>query len=159
MAPLSKIGFLSVIITIISILSSCNKENDVIPDVYVNFNLDLSDPQFVDLNGFGGTVTVNAKTNNWGVNAAGYNGNGIIVHAGADEFFAYDRTCPHDYSIDGSSEKVNIDPSFSIYAICPKCGTKYALSAGGTPASGIGRYPLKNYKTSVNGRYVTVWNN
>ena len=159
MAPLSKIGFLSVIITIISILSSCNKENDVIPDVYVNFNIDLSDPQFIDLNGFTGTVTVDAKTNNWGVNAAGYNGNGIIVHAGVDEFFAYDRTCPHEYSIDGSSVKVNIDPSFSIYAICPECDTKYALSAGGTPASGVGRYPLKNYKTSVNGRYVTVWNN
>jgi len=158
-APLSKIGFLSVIITIISILSSCNKENDVIPDVYVNFNIDLSDPQFIDLNGFTGTVTVDAKTNNWGVNAAGYNGNGIIVHAGVDEFFAYDRTCPHEYSIDGSSVKVNIDPSFSIYAICPECDTKYALSAGGTPASGVGRYPLKNYKTSVNGRYVTVWNN
>ena len=57
------------------------------------------------------------------------------------------------------SIKVNIDPTFSIYAICPKCGTKYALSAGGTPASGIGRYPLKNYRTSFDGRYVSVWNN
>lgn len=159
MASKSKISFFSIIIAISGILSSCNKENDVIPDVYVNFNLDLNDPEFVDLNGFGGSVTVNALTNNWGQNAAGYDGNGIIVHAGFGEFFAYDRTCPHDYAVNNLSEKVNIDPEFSIYAICPKCGTKYALSAGGTPVSGVGRYPLKNYRTRFEGRYVNVWNN
>lgn len=159
MSSKSKISFFSIIITIIGLLSSCNKGNDVIPDVYVNFNLDLNDPEFVSLNGFGGSVTVNAQTNNWGQNAAGYDGNGIIVHAGVDEFFAYDRTCPHDYAENNLSQKVNIDPTFSIYAVCPKCGTKYALSAGGTPVSGVGRYPLKNYRTRLEGRYVNVWNN
>lgn len=140
-------------------LCSCNKNNDVIPDVYVSFNLYLNDPEFITLNAMGGAVTVNALTNNWGSGAAGFNGNGIIIYSGVDEFFAYDRTCPHDYAVNGLSVKINIDASSSLYAVCPKCSTKYSLPANGTPASGVGRYPLKNYRTSLEGRYVRVWNN
>jgi nitrite reductase/ring-hydroxylating ferredoxin subunit len=154
----SKIRFFLITVALIVILSSCNKKNDVIPDTYVNFTLYLNDPEFVNLSGFGGSVTVNSQTNNYGAGAAGYNGNGIIVCFGVDEFYAYDRTCPHDYVVNSLSVKVNIDPSNSTIAICPKCGTKYGLTVGGTPTSGIGRYPLKNYKTSFNGNSVTVWN-
>ena len=136
-------------------LSSCKKnKNDVIPDVTVNFTLNLNDPQFVNLNGIG-SDTVDARTNNWGNVAAGFAGNGIIVCRVNDEFYAYDRTCPHDYVANGLSIKVKVD---FINAVCPKCGTTYALSAGGTPSGGIGRYPLKNYRTSFDGRYVRVWN-
>jgi nitrite reductase/ring-hydroxylating ferredoxin subunit len=124
----------------------------------VNFTLDLNDPEFVNLNAMGGSVTVNSQTNNWGSGAAGFDGNGIIIYAGVDEFYAYDRTCPHDYVVNSLSIKVNIDKANSTIAICPKCGTTYALSAGGTPASGIGRYPLKNYRTSLQGNLVIVWN-
>ena len=137
-------------------LSSCKKnKNDVIPDVYIDFTLDLNDPEFVNLNALGGADTIDARTNNWGISAAGYNSNGIIIYRGPDEFYAYDRTCPHDYAVNSLSIKVKID--FTL-AVCPKCGTTYALAANGTPASGIGRYPLKNYKTSFDGRFVRVWN-
>jgi nitrite reductase/ring-hydroxylating ferredoxin subunit len=151
----SKIRFLLMVMTISIVQSSCNKKNDVIPDVYVDFTLDLYDPEFVALNALGGSDTINASTNNWGAGAAGFNGNGIIIYRGPDEFYAYDRTCPHDYTVNGLSIKVRTD--FTI-ATCPKCGTKYALSAYGTPASGVGRYPLKNYKTNFDGRFVRVWN-
>jgi nitrite reductase/ring-hydroxylating ferredoxin subunit len=154
----SKIRFFLIGVALIFTFSSCNKKNDVIPDTYVNFTLDLNDPEFVNLNAMGGAVTVDSYTNNWGPGAAGFNNNGIIIYSGVDEFLAYDRTCPHDYSLNGSSIRINIDKNSSLYAICPKCGTKYALSAGGTPASGTGRYPLKNYRTRFDGRYVTVWN-
>jgi nitrite reductase/ring-hydroxylating ferredoxin subunit len=143
---------------LVIVLSSCNKKNDVIPSTYVNFTLDLNDPEFVNLNAMGGSVTVDSHTNNWGAGAAGFDGNGIIIYAGVDEFYAYDRTCPHDYVVNSLSIKVNIDKTNSTIAICPKCGTTYALSAGGTPASGIGRYPLKNYRTSFQGNLVIVWN-
>ncbi len=160
MTPKSKIGFFFFTIALVTLLSSCKKnENDVIPDSYVDFTLDLSDPEFVILNTLGGSVAVSSLTNNWGVGAAGYDGNGIIVCAWIDGFYAYDRTCPHDYVSNSKSIKVNIDPSSSMFAVCPVCGTKYALTAGGTPASGIGRYPLKNYRTSFDGRFVHVWNN
>ncbi|MCU0363377.1 MAG: hypothetical protein MUD02_11545 [Bacteroidales bacterium] len=133
-----------------------NEKNDVIPDVYVNFTIDLNDPLFLDLNGLGGSAYVSYSTNNIGAPASGYDGNGIIVHAGPDGFYAYDRTCPHDLVSSGTSTRVNVD---FMMAICPVCSTSYALAAGGTPASGPGRYPLKNYRTAFDGRYITVWNN
>jgi nitrite reductase/ring-hydroxylating ferredoxin subunit len=138
--------------------SSCNKHNDVIPDVIVDFTLKLNDPQFTDLNAFGGIALVNANTNNLGPYAAGFGGSGIIIFAGVEEFYAYDRTCPHDYELNDLIIKVGIDPSNSLNAICPECKTNYALAAGGTPSKGIGRYPLKNYRTSFDGTYIRVWN-
>jgi nitrite reductase/ring-hydroxylating ferredoxin subunit len=158
MSSNSKIGLFFITMALAITLGSCNKKNDVIPDTYVNFTLDLNDPEFVSLNGIGGSVVVGSTTNNWGAGAAGYDGNGIIVCTGVDEYYAYDRTCPHDYVVNSLSIKVNIDPNNSMIAVCPKCGTKYGLTVGGTPASGVGRYPLKNYKTSSQGNYVTVWN-
>jgi nitrite reductase/ring-hydroxylating ferredoxin subunit len=153
----SKIGYFF-IMTIAIALCSCNKKNDVIPDTYVSFILNLNDPEFVNLTAFGGSVTVGSNTNNWGIAAAGYDGNGIIICYGVEEFYAYDRTCPHDYVTNSLSVKVNIDPSNSTIGICPKCGTKYGLTVGGTPVEGVGRYPLKNYRTSFIGNSVTVWN-
>jgi nitrite reductase/ring-hydroxylating ferredoxin subunit len=155
----SKIRLFLIPITIAVVLSSCNKRNDVIPDVTVDFSINVNDPQFTDLNAFGGVALVDENTNNMGSVAAGYNRNGIIVFAGVDEFYAYDRTCPHDYAVNELSVRVNIDPLNSLNAICPKCSTNYALSAGGTPSSGIGKYPLKNYRTSFDGRLIRVWNN
>jgi nitrite reductase/ring-hydroxylating ferredoxin subunit len=151
----SNLRFFLISVALAVILSGCNKKNDVIPDVYIDFTLDLNDPEFVNLNALGGSDTIDARTNNWGLNAAGFNGNGIIIYRGPDEFYAYDRTCPHDYEVNSMSIKVKID--FTL-AVCPKCGTTYGLAAYGTPASGIGRYPLKNYRTSFDGRYVRVWN-
>lgn len=158
MASDSKIRLFLITLALAITLGSCNKKNDVIPDTYVNFTLDLNDPEFVNLSGYGGSVVVGSTTNNWGPAAAGYNGNGIIICYGVDEFYAYDRTCPHDYVVNSLSIKVNIDPGNSTIAVCPKCGTKYGLTVGGTPASGVGRYPLKNYKTRQQGNLVTVWN-
>lgn len=153
-----KIGFFLLSLPLVVFFTSCNKKNDVIPNVYVNFTLDLNDPEFTSLSGFGGSVYIDSRTNNWGRASAGFNSNGIIVCFGVDEFYAYDRTCPHDYVVNNLSVKVNIDPGNSTIAVCPKCGTKYGLTVGGTPASGVGRYPLKNYKTSLQGNYVIVWN-
>ena len=152
----SKIRFFLFSLALIITLSSCNKKNDVIPDVTVNFSLDINDPQFVTLSAIGNHVIVTSQTNNGGASSAGYDYNGIIVYTSdLDVFSAYDRTCPHDYAVNSLSVKVNVD--FTL-AVCPKCGTTYALSAGGTPVSGIGRYPLKNYKTSFDGRSIRVWN-
>jgi nitrite reductase/ring-hydroxylating ferredoxin subunit len=157
MANGSKIRFFFFLTATVLVLVACNrKENDVIPNTYVNFTLDLNDPEFVNLNTLFGSAYIDQYTNNWGYKSAGFNDNGIILFAGPDEFYAYDRTCPHDYVVNGLSVKVNVD---FTEAICPRCSTHYALSAFGTPTSGPGKYPLKNYKTSYDGgRFVLVWN-
>jgi nitrite reductase/ring-hydroxylating ferredoxin subunit len=152
----SNIRFFVITLLLALTSASCNKNNDVIPDVYIDFTLDLNDPEFIDLNSLGGTAVVDASTNNWGSKASGYDGNGIIIYSGLDEFYAYDRTCPHDYSVNGLSIQINVD---FIKANCPRCSTIYELAAYGTPAAGVGRYPLKNYRTSFDGRFIRVWNN
>lgn len=153
----SKIRLFLIIGILFIISSGCHKKSDIIPDVVVDFTIDINDPRFVQLNAIGESITVNTSTNNERY-AGGYNGSGIIVTRGVDEFYAYDRTCPHEYSIDKSVNVVNIDQNAFAKAVCPKCKTVYELISFGTPSSGIGRYPLKNYKTFFDGRYLRVWN-
>ncbi|HEX2920812.1 MAG TPA: hypothetical protein VHO50_06590 [Bacteroidales bacterium] len=138
---------------------SCNKENDVIPDVYVDFYIDINDARYVTkLSSIGGSIIVNQYTTN-DPDAAGYAGSGIIIAAGTDnEFYAYDRTCPNEYSIDGSVVQVNIDQTLFAKAVCPECQSAYELLSFGTPASGISKYPLKNYSADFDGRFIHVWN-
>jgi nitrite reductase/ring-hydroxylating ferredoxin subunit len=152
----AKIVIFLITVLMAVLLTSCKKsKNDVIPDVYVDFYIDLNDIIFRDLDAIGNHVIVTSQTNLWGPKSAGYNDNGIIVYrSDLENFNAYDRTCPHDFAVNELSIKVNVD--FTI-AICPRCGTNYALSAGGMPMSGPGRYPLKNYKTSFDGQSVHVW--
>jgi nitrite reductase/ring-hydroxylating ferredoxin subunit len=158
MLTVSKIRYFFISLLFILIPLSCEQnKNDVIPDVYIDFTMNLNDPEFTPLTALFGAVYINSNTNNWGKYAAGYGNNGIIVFAGPDEFYAYDRTCPHDYAVNNLSVKVNITDI--IYAECPVCKTRYALTNFGTPTSGsLGRYPLKNYRTSMNGYFVRVWN-
>ena len=152
------IFFFITLLTVIALISCKKSKYDVVPDVYVDFNINLSDPEFFVLTGSTNSMVITSATNSFGSSAAGYNSNGIIVYSSAfpDQFFAYDRTCPYDYAVNGLSIKVNVAPGES-FAICPKCSTNYSLEIGGTPASGIGRYPLKNYKTSFDGQNVHVW--
>lgn len=153
----SKIKLFLIISTLSIISSGCHKKNDIIPDVVVDFNIDILDPRFVQLNAIGGSITVNTSTNNERY-AGGYMGSGIIITKGPDDFYAYDRTCPHDYALDQSVVPVNIDPNGFAKAVCPKCKTVYELISFGTPSSGASRYPLKNYKVYFDGRYIRVWN-
>ena len=157
MAYLRKTLFFNLLLTILA-AASCGRENDdVIPDVYVDFTIDLLDPEFSSLLVIGVSDTVDASTNNWGSRAAGYDYNGIIIYSGPDDYYAYDRTCPHDFSVSGLSIQIKTD--MASIAECPVCGTRFALSAYGTPVSGPGKYPLKNYTTSFDqSRYIEVWN-
>jgi nitrite reductase/ring-hydroxylating ferredoxin subunit len=153
----SKIKHFFICLTLLTLLISCERnKNDVIPDEYVDFTIDILD--YPVLESLTGSVSVDASDMRIADRkyAGGYNGNGIIIYRSLpDEFNAYDRTCPHDYAINNLSKKVTID---FTEAICPQCSTHYSLSSFGTPVSGPGRYPLKNYKTRFDGRYITVWN-
>jgi nitrite reductase/ring-hydroxylating ferredoxin subunit len=148
--------FFIVFISTITLISCGKSENDVIPYAPVDFTLDLLDPEFVNLSVIGISDTIDASTNNWGHKSAGFDGNGIIIYSGPDEYYAFDRTCPYDYAVNSLSIKVKVEASV---AVCPHCSTKYSLSIYGTPISGAGKYPLKNYKTNFyENRYIRVWN-
>jgi nitrite reductase/ring-hydroxylating ferredoxin subunit len=153
----SKIRFFSISSVIVFLLVSCEKnKNDVIPDVYVEFTIDLRD--YPSLESITGSAFVDA--NDMRISdrkyAGGFDGNGIILYrSNTDEILAYDRTCPHDYEVKGLSKKVNVD---FTQAVCPECGTHYSLYSFGQSSADPGQYPLKNYKTSFSGYYVRVWN-
>ena len=158
----SKIRFFLILLTVVSTINiSCNRDKfHPVPDVYVDFYIDLiSDPEFFDLTTLTGSVLISSETNNWGSKAAGYDNNGIIVyHATNDpgyEYFACDRTCPHCLVTNAESVAVNLD--FTT-AVCPRCSTLYMLPSFGTPYSGPGRYPLKNYRAQLSGQFLHVWN-
>lgn len=148
-----------VLTILVSLIASCKKsELDVIPNVLVDFTIDINDPEFISLNAITNYVLVDQYTNNFGYRAAGYDGNGIIVYrSGLDEFLAYDRTCPHDYSLSRTSIAVDT-VKFENYVICPECNSRYVLPSFGAPSEGPSKYPLKIYKTSFDGRFVRVYN-
>ena len=157
MATGSKIRYFFILSLIVIPHISCQRNNnDVIPDVVVEFMLDILD--YPALEAVTGSAVIDKNDNRITDRkyAGGFNDNGIIIYrAMTEEFMAYDRTCPHDYAADGISTKVNID---FTQAICPRCSTYYELFSFGTPSSGPGQYPLKNYKTSFDGRFLRVWN-
>jgi nitrite reductase/ring-hydroxylating ferredoxin subunit len=153
----SKIRYFLILSLTVLLLVSCKRNNnDIIPDVVVDFTLDILDYPVLEAVTGSSVIDKNDIRISDRRYAGGYDDNGIIIYRSmTDEFLAYDRTCPHDYAVNGQSIKVNID---FTQAICPKCSTHYELFSFGTPSSGPGQYPLKNYKTRFDGRYLRVWN-
>lgn len=140
--------FLVYSIWIALISSSCEEERQhPIPDVYVNFSINLfNDPEFFRLRNQGATVVVTNTT--LGALNLGYLNNGIIIHNGGDdEFFAYDRTCPYDLP---EGIAIETEPYSSI-GTCPKCGSMYVfLSMGAPTTDSPSPWPLKRYSTVYN---------
>lgn len=82
--------------------------------------------------------------------------NGIVLYREADLiFYAYDRTCTlfpeHD-------EAVIEDPTFFGVFECPDCESTYLLMNGAEPNSGPARYPLVEYKTTIQGDVLHIYN-
>lgn len=144
----------------LALVTSCNLDkNDVIPDMTVDFTITFSDPEFFDLYYSPLTsVLITSAHTHLGIGTGGYDNNGIIIfNSGIEgfEYYAFDRTCPHCYVTSSTSVAVNVD---GITAICPQCGTVYALASSGMPQSGPGQYYLKNYHTVYSGYSLRVWN-
>lgn len=141
----AKIAFLFQIMIISFFLAGCgNDEPEIVPDVYVNFDFNLQEPQFTNLNVIlGATIKDNV----------GYNGNGVIVfRADQNEYKAFDATCPQHIS---TKTPVVLNANGTGKATCPECSTVYFLMSNGYPPNG---YKLKQYRTIVNGSYIRVTN-
>jgi hypothetical protein len=156
----SKLKFIFITVIVQFAFLSChNHENDVIPDITVEFYISYSDPEFFDLFYSPGTSAfVSASQTYLGIGTGGFDNNGIIMYnTGMEgfEYAAFDRTCPNCYVNASASVAVNVD---GVFAVCPKCSTNYALGGSGLPQSGPGLYYLKNYQTVFSGGSIRVWN-
>lgn len=88
---------------------------------------------------------------------------GVLVYhglssIGTSTFYAFDAACPYEAS---SNVTVEVEES-GIYAICPKCGSKYELLNGfGSPVEGPSaeaKYRLQPYTVEVNGNIIRIYN-
>lgn len=126
--------------------TSCIEEEPrIVPDVYVNFTINLALPQFSALNSINNAV----KVANYG-----YNKNGVIVYRfNLDEFLAFDATCPQH--IERNTSITLDDEGAAGTATCSHCSTTYSFFNYGQASAG---YPLKRYNVRVNGYMLTVSN-
>lgn len=138
-------------VTLLFLLSACDKRDNPVPTARFTVTINLSLPdynkEYFILNydpynhrtiGISGILIVRGATND---GTQGYN--------------AFERFCPHDQKI---SCKVNFDDDFTT-ATCPCCESQFFIgSFDGDIIKGPTDYPLKTYKTRLEGRRLTIYN-
>jgi len=127
-------------------LSCRPEEKHPVPDIYVNFNINLqTDPEYYILRTQGTSVVVTSSA--FGGLNIGYDNNGIIVYNAGGEYYAFDRTCPFDFP---ESVTIEVDGTGST-GTCPRCSSIYVFPAMGLPADGsVSDWPLKTYNAFYN---------
>lgn len=132
-------------IALISLSSSCGKgnEHDTIPNVAVNFSLDVNSTMYLNLSFVGGYEYL----------TGGYKGI-VVYRVSIDEFVAYDRACPYDPLITGA--RLNMDNSAFVLQDTV-CGSSF-LILDGSVVTGPSTLPLKRYQTTFDGTYLQIYN-
>jgi nitrite reductase/ring-hydroxylating ferredoxin subunit len=130
---------------------SCKTEENPIPSYPVYLNLDLTFEDKVLK-----AIPAYKEFTNRNINIAlgeriGYGGV-LVVHTLLDEYKAFDRACPYEAS---ANVTVQVDEEI-LYAVCPKCGTKYEVGLGSGAPDGVGRHGLRPYNTMLNGSKLIV---
>lgn len=141
----AKIAKIAALLVLMISMNGCVEEEPIIvPYVHVDFSIDLRLPQYSPLNAFNNAIIVGGY---------GYNNNGVIIYRlNLEEFYAFDATCPQHIE---KSTAVTLDDNDPGYAICPHCQVTYELMNYGQASKG---YPLKRYRTYLNGNILRVYN-
>ncbi len=130
---ISKIHLFLLALTFVLISDGCRKKEDLVPNVYVNFTIFLSDPEFATLQTIGNYVFVTGGVS------------GIVIYRNSQtEFTAYDRCCTYK-----PSERCAVlpDTSNSLFLRCPCCNSKFSL-IDGSVQSGPAERALTSYSAS-----------
>lgn len=126
------------------ISNSCKKDDDQwIPNIYVNFQINPNSTEFLDLNLIGGYTYVTGGVK------------GIVIYREDMETFkAYDRACPYDYDVEGST--ILMDSS-GLILVDTLCGSSFII-IDGSVIRGPATRGLKQYRTYYNGDYLHIYN-
>lgn len=128
-----KISHIILVITASLFLSSCIRNNNLVPYVPVDLYINLYLPSYSNLNAIGGWAYVSGGSK------------GIIIYRQtADVFSAYDRHCTHN--ADNPCGSVNVD-STSTFVECTCDGSQFQLYDG-LVINGPAAFSLKPYRTS-----------
>ena len=114
----------------------CKKDEDEIPNAYVNFYIDVTSTQYSGLNNIGGYIYVTGGVR------------GILIYRrSTDEFMAYERDCPYQPS--NSCALIEVDNS-AVMAVDSCCGSQFLL-LDGSIIQGPATKMLKQYLTTYDG--------
>ena len=131
-------------ILIISLLIlSCNSKEDYISEVYVNILIDLSLPEYSNLQVSGNSIFIEG-----GVEGI------IIYHGVGSDYKVYDRNCSYEPSLACSY----IDSVNSGIAYCGCCTSAFLLAQDGEVANSPALLPLKKYYFSLSGDQMIISN-
>ncbi|HZJ73597.1 MAG TPA: hypothetical protein VFC87_02220 [Perlabentimonas sp.] len=131
--------------TLVFFIFSCVDEAPrIVPDVYVQFSINMELPQYTSLKNAGNALIVPNQ---------GYNRHGVIIYNSFDDFLAFDATCPQH--IENPTAVVLDDEGAAGTATCPECKVVYSFFENGLPSKG---YPLKTYVVTKSGSFLYVAN-
>jgi hypothetical protein len=133
---MSRIKLIFVLFILLSNVSSCDNQNPI-PEVYVNFIIELNNPTFLPLNSVGSAVLVPYEGNK-GI---------IVIQSNFQEFLAFDATCTYDPAHEWG--RVQIDQSL-ISAVDTVCGSEYSLILNGAVTHGPSGLSLMQYVADFN---------
>ena len=130
------------IIFLLSIFS-CGDSNNYIRNVYVDVEIDLSLPEFINLNTVGNSLFIEGGNK------------GIIIYRHSNyEYKIYDRNCSYEPNLECSY----IDSINSIIAFCGCCTSAFLLDQNGSAANSPAVLPLKQYNYSLNNTLLHIFN-
>ena len=130
------------IIFLLSIFS-CGDSNNYIRNVYVDVEIDLSLPEFSNLNTVGNSLFIEGGNK------------GIIIYRQSNyEYKIYDRNCSYEPNLECSY----IDSVNSIIAFCGCCSSAFLLDQNGSAANSPAVLPLKQYNYSLNNTLLHIFN-
>lgn len=131
-----------VFIVIMSI--SCGDNTELIPNVPVDFTINVTNTQYIELNTVGGWIYL----------TGGYRGI-LIYRSSVDEFMAYDRACTYDFELECA--RIEMESS-GIIAVDSCCGSRFIITDGSPLVEGPAYIALKRYQNYFDGEYLHVWN-
>ena len=131
------------LITFLLSIFSCGDSNNYIRNVYVDVEIDLSLPEFSNLNTVGNSLFIEGGNK------------GIIIYRHSNyEYKIYDRNCSYEPNLECSY----IDSVNSIIAFCGCCSSAFLLDQNGSAANSPAVLPLKQYNYSLNNTLLHIFN-
>jgi len=131
------------ILSISLLIASCNSKDDYIAEVYVNILIDLSLPEYSDLQVSGNSIFIDGGVE------------GIIIYHGVGDYYkVYDRNCSYEPSLACSV----IDSVNSGIAYCGCCTSAFLLGQDGAAANSPALLSLKAYYFTLSGSQMRISN-
>ncbi|MCF6297623.1 MAG: hypothetical protein L3J08_06520 [Flavobacteriaceae bacterium] len=127
-------------------LTSCSStgvdDNSLLPNIPVNEEIFLNNPQFINLQVVGG----------WAYTQGGISGI-IIYHSGIDTYTAWERSAPHHTP--QACSKMTVKNSIVMFCSCDE--SEFNILNGAPLTDGV-KYPARQYRTVLVGHTLQITN-